>query len=157
MYWENSDDVFNKAMSDAMSRNRFEEIISVFHLADNHCLTILTPSDAFKKVRPFYSMINEKCLWSIFSIMNVSLSTGQCFHITEDPVASRESLGSLSEWVTRCGCWLRVLATLFSLSRTRGLRGMELLQVLRHRGVWENQLYWTYPENFQMKHPVIYS
>jgi len=38
MYWENADDVFNKAMSDAMLRNRFEEILSVFHLADNQQL-----------------------------------------------------------------------------------------------------------------------
>ena len=59
MYWENSDDVFNRAMSHAMSRNRFEEILSVFHLADNHHLP---PSDAFAKVRPLYAMINEKCL-----------------------------------------------------------------------------------------------
>ena len=27
LYWENSDDVLNKAMSDAMSRNRFEELL----------------------------------------------------------------------------------------------------------------------------------
>ena len=46
-------------MSDAMLRNRFKEILSVFHLADNHHLT---PDDVFAKVRPLYSMINEKCL-----------------------------------------------------------------------------------------------
>jgi hypothetical protein len=27
LYWENSDDVHNKAMSDAMSQNHFEEIL----------------------------------------------------------------------------------------------------------------------------------
>jgi len=42
-----------------MSRNRFEEILSVFHLADNQNLV---PSDVFAKVRPFYTMVNEKCL-----------------------------------------------------------------------------------------------
>ena len=35
MYWENSPDVHNKAISDAMSRNRFEEILSYLHLSDN--------------------------------------------------------------------------------------------------------------------------
>jgi len=59
MYRDNSDDVFNKAMSDAMSRNRFEEILSVFHLADND---YLTPCDVFAKVRPLYSIINDKYL-----------------------------------------------------------------------------------------------
>ena len=59
MYWENSDDVFNKAMADAMPRNRFEEILSVLHLADNQCLD---GSDTMSKVRPFLSLINEKCL-----------------------------------------------------------------------------------------------
>ena len=59
LYWENSSDVFKRTMSEAMSRNRFEEILSVFHLADNHHLE---PSDVFSKVRPFYAAINEKCL-----------------------------------------------------------------------------------------------
>lgn len=59
MYWENADDVFNKSMSDAMSRNRFEELLSVFHLADNENLD---PSDGMAKVRPLYSQINERCL-----------------------------------------------------------------------------------------------
>jgi Transposase IS4 len=59
MYWENSDDVFNKAMSDAMSRNRFEELLSVFHLADNQNLNA---SDTMAKVRPLFTKINEKCL-----------------------------------------------------------------------------------------------
>lgn len=59
MYWENADDVFNKSMSDAMSRNRFEELLSVFHLADNEHLDV---SDTMTKVRPLFSKINEKCL-----------------------------------------------------------------------------------------------
>jgi hypothetical protein len=59
MYWENADDVFNKAMSDAMSRNRFEEIFLVFHLADNQQLDA---SDSKSKVRPLFATISEKCL-----------------------------------------------------------------------------------------------
>ena len=59
MYWENADDVFNKAMSDAMSRNRFEEIFSVFYLVDNQQLDA---SDSMSKVRLLFATINEKCL-----------------------------------------------------------------------------------------------
>ena len=35
LWWESSDDVFCKAMSDAILRNRFEELIAVVHFADN--------------------------------------------------------------------------------------------------------------------------
>jgi len=59
MYWENKDDVFNKVMSDAMSRNRFEEILSVLHLCDN---LKLDSTDPMTKMRPLFSQINEKCL-----------------------------------------------------------------------------------------------
>ena len=38
MYWENSEDVKNDSMSRAMSRNRFEEILSVLHCCDNNNL-----------------------------------------------------------------------------------------------------------------------
>jgi len=69
MYWENSD-VFNRAMLDAMSRNRFKEILSVFHLADNHHLT---PDGVFAKVHPLYSMINEKCLEYFLNDEHVSI------------------------------------------------------------------------------------
>ena len=59
LYWENSSNVFNEAMSDAMSRNRIEELLSVLHVCDNENLTA---SDKMAKVRPFYAMINQKCL-----------------------------------------------------------------------------------------------
>ena len=58
LYWENSDDVFIKAMSDAMSRNRFEELISVLHLSDNNNLRA---GDKMAKIRPFYDMLNIRC------------------------------------------------------------------------------------------------
>jgi len=59
MYWENSDDVFNKVMSDAMSRNRFEDILSVLHLCDNQNLD---SRDPMAKMRPLFAQVNQKCL-----------------------------------------------------------------------------------------------
>ena len=59
MYWENSEDVKNDSMSRAMSRNRFEEILSVLHCCDNNNLN---PEDKMTKVRPLYNLINERCL-----------------------------------------------------------------------------------------------
>lgn len=59
MYWEPSTDAFNEAMSECMTRNRFEELLSVFHLCDNDALN---PLDPMTKIRLFYAMINERCL-----------------------------------------------------------------------------------------------
>ena len=59
MYRENSDDVKNKSVSNAMSRNRFEEIISMLHCCDNEQLD---PDDKMSKVRPLYNVINQRCL-----------------------------------------------------------------------------------------------
>ena len=59
LYWENTADVHNSAMADAMSRNRFEEILSVLHLSDN---INLDKNDKMAKVRPFYDMIVKRCI-----------------------------------------------------------------------------------------------
>ena len=59
MSWENNEDVKNDSMSHAMSRNRFEEILSVLHCCDNNNLN---SEDKMTKVRPFYNLINERCL-----------------------------------------------------------------------------------------------
>ena len=58
MYWKNAEDVLNPAMSNAMSRNRFEELLSVLHLSDN---MNLAQNDKFAKVRPFYELIAKRC------------------------------------------------------------------------------------------------
>jgi len=70
MYWENSDDVSNKAMSDAMSRNRFEEILSVFHVCDNESLVA---SDTMAKIRPLFTLINEKCFQYFRNVEHLSI------------------------------------------------------------------------------------
>jgi len=59
MYWQNSSDTFNEAMSDRMTRNRFDELLSVIHLCDN---SKLNPADPMTKIRAFYAMMNERCL-----------------------------------------------------------------------------------------------
>ena len=58
-YWEQADDVKNTAISKAMTRNRFEEIMQFLHLADN---LKLSDNDRLAKVRPLLSAINERFL-----------------------------------------------------------------------------------------------
>lgn len=59
LYWEPSHDIQNIAISKAMTRNRFDEIIAYLHLADNEQLS---STDKVAKVRPLLSMINERFL-----------------------------------------------------------------------------------------------
>ena len=59
MYWDNSEDVHNESMSRAMSRNRFEKILSALHCSDNYNLD---SEDKMAKVRPLYNLINKRCL-----------------------------------------------------------------------------------------------
>ena len=54
LYWENSSDVHNAAISNTMSHNCFEEILSVLHLSDN---MNLDKQDKMYKIRPFYDLI----------------------------------------------------------------------------------------------------
>lgn len=56
MYWENSDDVKIKSVTDAMRLRRFEEILRYLHVCDNEKLT---PGDNFAKIRPFADALNE--------------------------------------------------------------------------------------------------
>lgn len=56
LYWEPSDDVLNVAISAAMTRNRFEELMQCIHVADNDQL----PSgDRMAKVRPLFTSLNK--------------------------------------------------------------------------------------------------
>ena len=59
MYWDTNPDVRNEAVSNAMSRNRFDEILHFFHVADNNNLP---QNDKFGKIRIFCSMLNNKWL-----------------------------------------------------------------------------------------------
>ena len=59
MFWEQKPDVHNEAVSNAMTVNRFEEIMRYFHVADN---TNLDAQDKMAKVRPIFTALVEKCL-----------------------------------------------------------------------------------------------
>lgn len=59
MYWENNPDCRNEAISSAMPRNRFDEILKYLHLSDNQNLN---RDDKFAKIRPVFSAINERFL-----------------------------------------------------------------------------------------------
>jgi len=63
MYWSTEADVRNDMMANAMSHNRFDEIMSKLHCADM-CLPDL---DRFGKVRPLINYLNEKNLehWQV--------------------------------------------------------------------------------------------
>jgi len=56
LYWDNSSDVHNAAVSGAMTRNRFDEIMQVVHVADNEKLPV---NDRMAKVRPLFNLMNE--------------------------------------------------------------------------------------------------
>lgn len=57
LYWEPSPDVQNTAVSQAITRNRFEELMANIHVADNNNLT---PNDRMAKVRPLFTALNAK-------------------------------------------------------------------------------------------------
>lgn len=70
LYWSHDKDVHNQAVSEAMARDRFEEITRYLHLADN---TQLDPNDRMAKVRPLLSMMNERCLNFFQKEQNLSI------------------------------------------------------------------------------------
>lgn len=73
MFWENAEDSRNEAVSSALSINRFEEILSCLHLADNDHLNT---NDKMAKIRPLLSMLNERYLlfWPPTQNVNVDES-----------------------------------------------------------------------------------
>lgn len=60
LYWSPSIDVNNTAISSAMCRNRFEQIMQYLHFADN---TKLDKKDKVAKLRPLFCMLNERFLF----------------------------------------------------------------------------------------------
>lgn len=59
MYWEVAQDTHNEAVSRAMSRTRFEDLLKYIHFCENNNLD---PEDKFSKVRNVMSMLNERWL-----------------------------------------------------------------------------------------------
>jgi hypothetical protein len=69
MYWEQQPDVLNAAVSNAIPRKRFEDILRYLHVADNKSLG---EGDKFSKVRPLVSQLNER--WLMFKPPDSHLS-----------------------------------------------------------------------------------
>lgn len=59
MFWEREKDTHNDLVSNAISRDRFELIMSNLHFADNNQIN---NNDKFAKVRPFFRHLNQKFL-----------------------------------------------------------------------------------------------
>ena len=55
MYWSYDHDVYNEAISNAIRRNHFDEIVASIHLVDNSKAT----DDPFYKVQPIFSALND--------------------------------------------------------------------------------------------------
>ena len=78
--WENSSDVHNAVMSNAMSLNHFEEIFSILHLIGN---MNLDKQDQMTKVRPFHDMISKHCIENQPNSPDLSVMSQCCLIILE--------------------------------------------------------------------------
>ena len=70
LYWDQGDDVHNNAISAAMPRNRFDELMQCLHVADNDNLP---PGDRFAKVRPLFTALNKRFLMMFPGDLNLSI------------------------------------------------------------------------------------
>lgn len=70
MYWSFDDDIRNEAVSKAMTRDRFEEMMRYMHISDNNRLDL---DDKFSKVRPLLAMLNERFLLYFLKEKNLSI------------------------------------------------------------------------------------
>lgn len=57
MYWQLNSDSHNPLISEAISRDRFQYIMSNIHVCNNDSLD---PNDRFAKIRPLLDMMNER-------------------------------------------------------------------------------------------------
>lgn len=67
-YWSKSPDLSCPAFAETMSRNRFQQIKSVLHAADNQSLG----SNRMAKISPLYELLNQSLL--MFGVLHESLS-----------------------------------------------------------------------------------
>lgn len=58
LFWEESPDTCNKAISSAIRQNQFEEIMRCIHFANN---ALLDKNDKFVKLRPLINLPRKKC------------------------------------------------------------------------------------------------
>ena len=65
LYWRKDSDVHNEAISDTMTKTRFQEMMRYLHVSDN---AKLDPKYKLSKVRPLLCMLNERFL-AFFELM----------------------------------------------------------------------------------------
>lgn len=70
LFWEKERDCHNNLVSEAISRDKFEHILSNFHLVDNEKLD---KEDKFCKVRPLFTHLNKKFIEHSFTEENHSV------------------------------------------------------------------------------------
>ncbi|XP_022825709.1 piggyBac transposable element-derived protein 3-like [Spodoptera litura] len=70
MYWEQRVDCSFPTVAALMSRNRFEDLLRYFHVADNNNLD---PNDKFAKVRPLWKLLNARWLKNYPGDKNLSI------------------------------------------------------------------------------------
>lgn len=75
LYWETAVDVHHQLVSDAISRNRFSDIFSSLHFADNKNLD---QNDKFAKVRPLFDILNSQFLENAPHTENHSFDESMC-------------------------------------------------------------------------------
>ena len=68
-YWSIDPDLVCNSFQETMSRNRFDKIKSVFHVADN---SFLEQDSRMAEVKPLYDLLNTKIVQ--FGIVHESLS-----------------------------------------------------------------------------------
>uniref|UniRef100_A0A673X5S5 PiggyBac transposable element-derived protein domain-containing protein n=1 Tax=Salmo trutta TaxID=8032 RepID=A0A673X5S5_SALTR len=97
MYWSLDSDVHNGSISDAMRRNRFDEIMASVHVVDNTKIT----DDPFFKVRPIFSELNQSYKVMPFQEWLSQFMSGKPIRFGY----KLRSLASSSDWVesgTQC-------------------------------------------------------
>ena len=82
MYWEKQDDVINLAVSNAMSRKRFETIMRYLHLADNENLA---QNDKYAKVRPLFDLLNIRFSQYLPNQQNLSIDESMIPYYEKNP------------------------------------------------------------------------
>jgi len=82
MYWEANPDSHNEAVAESMSRNRFDDLMRFLRVSDN---ANLDSADRCTKVRPLYTMLNERCLQFYQSQQQLSIDESMVPYFGRQP------------------------------------------------------------------------
>ena len=99
LYFSHSEDVRNDAICRAMSRQRFEEILSSLHLANNNKLD---SGNNYAKVRPLLDALGEN-LSNIFQFSNTFVLMKSWSRIMVGTQGKCSSRGSQFDLATKFG------------------------------------------------------